>query len=722
MASPAPAEANTRGGGLPSLPAIAARQWLPIVVAVVGGLVLVAAATAILTLELGTNQLAVSAGDIAETTIRAPRRATYVSQVQTRTLREEAAAQVGDYSDYDANLLRRLRTQATEALSAVSDVRKAGDTLTAERQRRIVLLIPDLPARIVALMVELPDADWLAVTAEISRILDNHITQRIHKDELAEVHGQAIASINQSLSSDQIAVISALVHEYIQENLIYNAVATEEARQQARDAVQPVTATVELSEVIVRAGETLTEEDVEALKALGLSRRPLRFDLLLGTALYVGLLVGLFLYYVSIFQPATLTHPLHLSGLLASIVIPLFVTKLVLPTTYWAVYAIPLATGAMVLSSLLAPRLAFAWCAATVLLLAPLYNGNLELVTLSFTTSVAGALGARRIERMHTFFVAGLLVAVAGLVIVVAFRLLQQDYDLIAMTPLVLATLGNGALAAVLTLGISGLAGILFGATTTMQLLEWAHPGQTLLRRLALEAPGTFHHSMLVANLAEQAAERIGGNPLLARVGAYYHDIGKLHRPYYFIENQMDGENIHDHLGPQESALAIIEHSAKGLALGRQHRLPRRIQSFIAEHHGDTCMQYFYRRAVEDNGRRPVSEDQFRYPGPKPRTKETALVMLADSAEAAVRSATTAPSATRQSAQSIKELVTRVVDERILEGQLDDAALTLRDITNIKRTLTQQLQGIYHPRIEYPKATTAPAKLPSPDAERAADG
>ena len=722
MASSAPAEANTKVGGLPRLPAIAARQWLAIVVAVVGGLGLVVAATAILTLEFGTDRPAVSAGEVAESTVRAPRRATYVSQVQTRALREEAAAQVGDYSDYDSNLLRRLRTNATKALSAVSNVREAGNASSAERQRQIAALIPNLPARIVALMAALPDADWLVVTAETLRILDDHVEQRIHADELDDVHGQAIASINQSLSSDQIAVVSALVREYIQENLIYNPLATEAARQQARDAVQPVTATVELSEVIVRAGETLTEDDVEALKALGLSRRPLRFGFLLGTALYVGLVVGLFLYYVSVFRPATLAHPLQLTGVLTSIAIALFVTKLVLPTAYWAVYVIPLATGAMVLSSLLAPRLALAWCAATVLLLAPLYNGNLELITLSTTTTAAGALGARRIERMHTFFVAGLQAAVAGLVIVVAFRLLHQDYDLISLTPVVLATLGSGALAAVLALGISGLAGILFGATTTMQLLELAHPGQTLLRRLALEAPGTFHHSMLVANLAEQAAERIGGNPLLARVGAYYHDIGKLHRPYYFIENQMDGENIHDHLGPQESALAIIEHTTKGLALGRQHRLPRRIQSFIGEHHGDMCMQYFYRRAVEENGHQPVSEDQFRYPGPKPQTKETALVMLTDSAEAAVRSATSAASATRQSAQAIEEMVTRVVDERILEGQLDDSALTLQDIKSIKRSLTQQLQGIYHPRIEYPKATTDPARLPSPNAERAADG
>ena len=227
MASSASAETNTRGGSLPRLPAIAARRWLPILAAVVGGLVLVAAATTILTLDIGTDRPALSAGEVAETTILAPRRATYVSQVQTRALRAEAAGQVGDYSDYDATLLRRLRTNATEALNAVGDVRKAGDTATAERQRQIAAIIPNLPARSVALMAELPDADWLAVTAETLRILDNHIGQRIHKDELADVHGQAVAAINRSLSSDQITVVSALVREYIQENLIYNAVATE---------------------------------------------------------------------------------------------------------------------------------------------------------------------------------------------------------------------------------------------------------------------------------------------------------------------------------------------------------------------------------------------------------------------------------------------------------------------------------------------------------------
>ena len=722
MASSAPEKANAKVVDLPRRPAAVTRRWLPIAVAIAGGLVLVGVATAILTLEFGTDRPTASAGDVAEATVRAPRRATFVSQVRTLALRDEAAVQVGNYSDYDSNLLRRLRTQAAEALSTVTNVRTAGRASSADQQRQIATLIPNLSSPIAVAIAELPDAAWLAVTAETLRVLDDHVQMRIREDELASVHIQAIVSINQSLNRNQIAVVSALVREYIQANLIFNPLATEAARQQARDAVQPVTTTAEPGEVIVRAGETLTEDDVEALKSLGLSRRTLRFDLLLGTALYAGLLIGLFLYYVGIFQPATLAHPLQLTGALIAIALALFVTKLVMPTAHWAVYAIPLATGAMVLSNLLAPRLALAWSATTALLLAPLYNGNLELIVLSFASAAVGALAARQIERIHTFFVAGLQVAAAGLVVVVAFRLLYQDYDLVGITPAVLATIGNGILSAVLALGASGLAGILFGATTTMQLLELAHPGQALLRRLALEAPGTFHHSMLVANLAEQAAEQVGANPLLVRVGAYYHDVGKLYRPYYFIENQMDGENIHDHLSPEESALAIIEHASKGLELGRQHHLPRRVQAFIGEHHGDQQMKYFYRRAVEENGHQPVNEGQYRYPGPRPQSKETALVMLADSAEALVRSATSPSSGTPQSTRSIEEMVTRVVDERILEGQLDDSALTLQDLKMIKRAFTQQLQGIYHPRIEYPKTITSAARLPSPNAERAADG
>jgi len=246
-------------------------------------------------------------------------------------------------------------------------------------------------------------------------------------------------------------------------------------------------------------------------------------------------------------------------------------------------------------------------------------------------------------------------------------------------------------------MGTFSLAGPLFGLTTMLQLLELAHPSQPLLRRLLTEAPGTYHHSIIVGNLAERAAEQIGVDSLLVRVGAYFHDVGKLHRPYYFVENQLDGDNVHDRLTPEASARALIDHVTMGTVLGRQYGLPAGVLRFIPEHHGTRLAGFFYRKAVKEAGSEPVDESRYRYPGPRPRSKETALVMLADTVEASVRAAS------NRSTRSLEELVERAINERILEGELDESNLTLKDLEIIKRSFIRQLRGVYHPRIEYPE-------------------
>jgi putative nucleotidyltransferase with HDIG domain len=230
-----------------------------------------------------------------------------------------------------------------------------------------------------------------------------------------------------------------------------------------------------------------------------------------------------------------------------------------------------------------------------------------------------------------------------------------------------------------------------------LQRLELAHPSQPLLRRLLTEAPGTYHHSIIVGNLAERAAEQIGVDSLLVRVGAYYHDIGKLHRPYYFAENQFEGDNIHDRLRPESSAAALVDHVTHGVELAKQYGLPPAVQRFISEHHGTRLASFFYSKAVKAEGDGAVDESKFRYPGPRPQRKETALVMLADAVEASVRAAS------NRSTQSLEQIVARSINERITEGELDDCDLTLKDLDTIKRSFTRQLQGVYHPRIEYPE-------------------
>jgi len=238
-----------------------------------------------------------------------------------------------------------------------------------------------------------------------------------------------------------------------------------------------------------------------------------------------------------------------------------------------------------------------------------------------------------------------------------------------------------------------------FGITTSLQLLDLARPTHPLFRQLLLKAPGTYHHSIIVGNMAERAAELVGADPLLARVGAYYHDIGKTQRPYFYIENQAEGSNPHDRLDPKTSAQIIIGHVRDGVALAREYGLPERVQDIIAQHHGTTTAAFFYRTAskeAKEQGTGEVNEDDFRYPGPRPDTREAAIVMLAD-VEAVVRSVRPASPA------EMEDLIRQFIEEKLISGQLDRCHLTLRDLDHIREAFSGVLKSIFHPRIQYPE-------------------
>jgi putative nucleotidyltransferase with HDIG domain len=254
----------------------------------------------------------------------------------------------------------------------------------------------------------------------------------------------------------------------------------------------------------------------------------------------------------------------------------------------------------------------------------------------------------------------------------------------------------NGLLSGVLAIGILPYLETLFGITSSIRLLELANPNHPLLKRLLLEAPGTYHHSVLVGNLAEAAAEAVGGHPLLVRVGAYYHDIGKLKRPYFFSENQFSLDNPHDKIAPSLSALIITSHTKDGVELGRQHRLPDLVLDIINQHHGTGLVSYFYQKALEKDQYDSVQELTYRYEGPKPQSKEAALVLLADTVEAAVRSLQ------KPTPGRIEGLVRRLIKERLNDGQLEECDLTFKDVNLITESFLRILNGMHHTRIEYP--------------------
>src|SRR5256886_1316813 len=297
---------------------------------------------------------------------------------------------------------------------------------------------------------------------------------------------------------------------------------------------------------------------------------------------------------------------------------------------------------------------------------------------------------------MVAYFVAGGEVALVMIVAYLAFFLASRSDDLALLSIVSFELLVNGLLSSLLAVGSFALLGRLFGILTTMQLLELANPTQPLLRRLLMEAPGTYHHSIMVGNLAERAAEVIGADSLVVRVAAYYHDIGKLERPWAFIENQTDTlSNVHDSLDPVASAQIIAAHVTDGVKLAEKAGLPLRIREMIPQHHGTRTISFFYQQASE-RSTETVDAALFTYPGPRPQTREAAILMLSDSTEAAARAARD------HSREAIEDLVERIVRQRLEEGQFDDCNLTLRDLTRIKQSFVTLLTGIYHPRIPYP--------------------
>jgi putative nucleotidyltransferase with HDIG domain len=651
---------------------------------------------------LPTGRVAVEEGDVALDDIRAPRSVNYESTILREREQERAAREVQPvYTLPNPTTARQQLDRVRQVLDYLGSVR--ADTLASAAQKRgWILAVPELTDLSLDTLVELlglPDASWDRAQLEIRDVIDQTMRRAIRDNNLEEILEEEVpAQVSLDLSDEETAVTIALAGRFLVPNSFLDPQATASAQTEARDKVLPVLRTFEVNQIIVREGQIVREEDIEALDQLGLRQLQIKWTDWAG-AILLATLVTMFLgLYLARFEPDVLWDGQQCFLLVLMTALSVLAVGFTAPGGQVLRYLAPSSTLAILTSATLGPHAGVGVAIFLGSTMGVIADNSLEMTTYAMFGGLVGVLALRRVERISALFRAGAFVGVAHAAVIPVFRLLQGadlPGDLVAA---MLSGAANGGISASLALGGLFLIGPLFDITTTMRLVELGRPDHPLLQRLLREAPATYHHSLMVANLAEQAAERIGADAMLTRVGAYYHDVGKIARPYFFTENQVEGVNPHDRLDPQTSAEVIIDHVRDGLELARRYRLPRRVRAFIPEHHGTNWVSFLYDKAVQLAGDASlVDENDFRHIGPKPQSRETALVMMADACEATVRS--TRPS----NAEEVAEIVNRIIDRRVADGQLSECNLTLRDLELVRETFVSVLKGVFHPRIQYPR-------------------
>jgi cyclic-di-AMP phosphodiesterase PgpH len=673
------------------------------------GVVTALLVSVVLSVDLLPRVYEVHEGDVAAVPIKAPRKVSYISQIRTRQARDAAAAQVAPVIELDRNVISQQTRGLADLLQAINMIRADKTRPNPDDRTRAIaqLSSPPLTDATARQLASLDDFKWSTITNEAQRVLQDILKDRIPDDRVDEVRGDVPLRVSPFFADADRGVVVELVQRFVRSNLILNQDLTTRAQQDAREAIAPVEQTYERGQTVVRDGQVIGPLEIEALEALGLRNPELDWHSVGAAALLAFSLIGVLAAFVWHFDRPLLNRNRRMLLLAGLILIATVAARMVIPGRPLWVYIFPLPAVSMLLAILIDAQLALAGGVMLSILLAWIAGGSLEVGVIGLVGTMVGGLAVWRKERMVAYFVAGGETAIAMMAAYLAFFLANRSDDLGLLSIVGFELLVNGILSSLLVVGSFAALGRLFGILTSMQLLELANPTQPLLRRLLMEAPGTYHHSIMVGNLAERAAEVIGADSLLVRVAAYYHDIGKLERPWAFIENQADTvANVHDNLDPVASAQVIAAHVTDGVKLAERFRLPPRIREMIPQHHGTRTISFFYQQASERTTE-TVDAALFTYPGPRPQSREAAILMLADSTEAAARAARD------HSREAIEHLVDRIIRQRLEEGQFDDCNLTLRDLTRIKQSFVTLLTGIYHPRIPYPPSDpTRPALEP----------
>ena len=558
--------------------------------------------------------------------------------------------------------------------------------------REMQLLLPiQLSADDIHSIIKTEQRDLNQLRQKLSDSLKEMMALGIKQEQLTEFKSNLRDDIQGMAIPNELKLLGTNIGvPRLKANLLYDPDKTTAEKNKAAAGVEKVI--LKKGQYIVQAGQPVTETQIEMLSELGLLEdEKVDIPLVIGVFLAVLISLSILVIYLIFFERKYLYKPLII--LMMGTILCL-VVGLTYAAAFFNPYLIPSAMAGILLTVLINARIGIVMN-VTMALLAGLITG-LQVPSLAMTM-VGGMVGIsmlKSIQQRSILVWSGIGVSAGNLFTVIAFELLIQGGW---RGPIYSSLWGllSGLLVAVLTLGTLPIWENLFDVVTPIKLVELGNPNQPILKRLLMETPGTYHHSIIVANLAESAAEAIGANGLLARVGSYYHDIGKLERPYFFKENQLSADNPHDRLEPELSKRIITSHATDGLELAKKYKVPVTVQDFILEHHGTTPVVYFFHKAKKQ-GNPDITLEDFRYPGPRPRSRETAIVMMADTTEAAVRAMTD------HSPDKVEELIRKLIREKLDDRQFDDCNLTVRDMNTIVTTFTGVIGGIFHERVKYP--------------------
>ncbi len=665
------------------------------------------AALAVLVLPIGSRQTTVSleVGAVAPTILQAPRDIEYVSDLRTQEARQAAERSVEPvYSSPDAAIARQQVLRLSTTLQLISSIHEDVSS-DPEKKKADLETLSDisLSPENIDLILALSTTRWDTVQAEALRVLEQIMRRAIHEEDLETEQASVPGLVRLTLSQQEAALVGELVSAFIVPNSFYSEQLTLAAQEAARNSVKPVVQSYKAGETIVPAGEIITPADMEALEYLGMIRPGRDLEGMLGAFALIALLaVFVPMYFYRRTRLGAVNEPRSLVIMAIVFTGFLFGARLISDRTL-VPYAYPLQAAALLWTALFGVETGIILAIPLCLLAAYGLSNVIDLSAYYLLTSLVGLLALGAARRFWGFARAAIAISLTGLAVLLAYRLPFLPTDWIGQLQLLGAVAFAGFASAAAALLLQYILAQSLGLTTALQLMDISRPDFPLQQFFLRNAPGTYQHTLQVANLAEQAAEVIGADQLLTRVGAQFHDIGKALNPTFFIENQLPGsEDKHEDMAPEETAATIIKHVSDGLQLARRHHLPTRVQDFILEHHGTLITRYQYNQAIELAGRdaSKVDIEKFRYPGPRPRSRETAILMMADAVEARARAESP------KGDEELRALVRSVIDTVQKNGQLDNTQLTLRDLTLIAESFTNTLRGTYHPRIQYPKPST----------------